>query len=57
MSANHFNDLEHEVGAYAATADEPIIEEPGLSTKLARRRKIEDLFEEKRLRDELDEFG
>lgn len=36
---------------------EPVIIEASPSTKLERRRKIEDLFEEKRLRDELAEFG
>ena len=36
---------------------EAIVSESSPSTKLERRRKIEDLFEEKRLREELDEFG
>lgn len=36
---------------------ETVIPEPSPSTKLARRRKIEDLFEEKRLQEELADFG
>lgn len=37
--------------------DTIITTETNPSTKLERRRRIEDLFEEKRLRDELAEFG
>lgn len=45
------NDME-ELGV-----DTPLTTETNPSTKLERRRKIEDLFEEKRLRKELAEFG
>lgn len=38
-------------------AGEPIVIEVSPSTKLERRRKIEDLFEEKRLRAELEDFA
>lgn len=34
-----------------------VVPEASPSTRLARRRKIEDLFEEKRLREEIAEFG
>ncbi len=37
--------------------DAPIGTETNPTTKLERRRRIEDLFEEKRLREELREFG
>ena len=54
MSARSLEELENEVELVEA---EEIIPEASPSTKLARRRKIEDLFEEKRLREELKEFG
>lgn len=55
MSTTHFDDLDNDIEE--CTEAPPIIPEASPSTKLARRRKIEDLFEEKRLRDELAEFG
>lgn len=39
------------------TEAEEIVPEASPSTKLARRRKIEDLFEEKRLREELEDYA
>lgn len=55
MSNNNFEEFENEVeeGAPAIAA----VPEASPSTKLARRRKIEDLHEERRLREELAEFG
>jgi hypothetical protein len=54
MSATDFDEFESEVED--ATETTPVIE-ASPSTKLARRRKIEDLFEEKRLKEELADFG
>lgn len=53
MSARGLDEFENEIEAIA----EEIIPEASPSTKLARRRKIEDIFEEKRLKAELEEFG
>ena len=54
MSARRFDEFE-EVEDFSDK--ETIVSESSPSTKLERRRKIEDLFEEKRLREELEEFG
>lgn len=54
MSTRRFDEDDNEIEEFEAT---PIIQEASPSTKLERRRKIEDLFEEKRLREELAEFG
>jgi hypothetical protein len=54
MSINRFDEVENETEEFSET---PITPEASPSTKLERRRKIEDLFEEKRLREELAEFG
>ncbi|KTD15951.1 Uncharacterised protein [Legionella lansingensis] len=53
MTIQRFEDFETEPEEFN---DAQAIIEPSLSTKLERRRRIEDLFEEKRLRKELDEF-
>ncbi|WP_169792188.1 PA3496 family putative envelope integrity protein [Legionella worsleiensis] len=55
MSTRDFDDFDTDIEDVNDVA--PIIPEPSPSTKLERRRKIEDLFEEKRLREELAEFG
>jgi hypothetical protein len=55
MSAEGFEEFEAEVEEFASPV--AVIPEATPSTKLERRRKIEDLFEEKRLREELEEFG
>lgn len=55
MTANNFDDLDLDLEDCSVA--EVVVPEASPSTKLARRRKIEDLFEEKRLRDELAEFG
>lgn len=55
MSARGFDEEEHEIEDFSASAT--ITTEANPSTKLERRRKIEDLFEEKRLKEELAEFG
>lgn len=55
MSTRGYDDFDNDLEEVNDTA--PVIPEPSPSTKLERRRKIEDLFEEKRLRDELEEFG
>jgi hypothetical protein len=54
MSINSFDELDNEMEEFS---DTNIPTEASPSTKLERRRKIEDLFEEKRLKDELAEFG
>ncbi|WP_165831567.1 PA3496 family putative envelope integrity protein [Legionella qingyii] len=52
------SEFEEEVNDIEEVSIETIITpETSPSTKLERRRRIEDLFEEKRLRDELAEFG
>ncbi|KTD51245.1 MULTISPECIES: PA3496 family putative envelope integrity protein [Legionella] len=55
MSTRGFDDFDTDIEDVSEAA--PVIPEPSPSTKLERRRKIEDLFEEKRLREELEEFG
>ncbi len=55
MSARRFDECENEVEDFSDK--ETVVPESSPSTKLERRRKIEDLFEEKRLREELEEFG
>jgi len=55
MGTRHFDEDENEMEDFSDS--EAISVEASPSTKLERRRKIEDLFEEKRLRDELSEFG
>lgn len=55
MSTRDFDEFDTEIEEINDTT--PIIPEASPSTKLERRRKIEDLFEEKRLREELEEFG
>lgn len=58
MTVGNFEEDEVEVEDLSIN-DNAIITviESNPSTKLERRRKIEDLFEEKRLREELAEFG
>lgn len=53
MTIQRFDDFDNEVEEPIETK---VITESGVSTKLERRRRIEELFEEKRLREELDEF-
>ncbi len=53
MTIRRFEDFETEVEEYS---DSQEISELSLGTKLERRRRIEELFEEKRLRKELEEF-
>lgn len=54
MSTREFDEEENEMEDLSAAT---VQTEANPSTKLERRRRIEDLFEEKRLRDELAEFG
>lgn len=54
MRINSFDELDNEVEEFNEAT---ITAEVSPSTKLERRRKIEDLFEEKRLKEELAEFG
>lgn len=54
MTTRRFDDFETEVGEYIDSQDG--VNEANPSTKLERRRRIEELFEERRLREELDEF-
>ena len=51
-----FDELETEIEEFPDTPT-TITVEASPSTKLERRRKIEDLFEEKRLQEELADFG
>lgn len=55
MSTRRFDEFDNEMDDFSDA--EPVITEASPSTKLERRRKIEDLLEEKRLREELEEFG
>ena len=55
MSIQSIDELENEVEEFAEKTDVAVEASP--SKKLERRRKIEDIFEEKRLREELEEFG
>lgn len=54
MSARRFDEFDNEIEEFNDPA--AATPEPNPSTKLARRRKIEDLFEEKRLKEELEDF-
>jgi len=56
MSINSFDELDNEIEEFSETST-TIPTEVSPSTKLERRRKIEDLFEEKRLKEELADFG
>lgn len=56
MSMNSFDELDNELDEFNE-APTTITTEASPSTKLKRRRKIEDLFEEKRLKEELADFG
>ncbi|KTC84867.1 PA3496 family putative envelope integrity protein [Legionella brunensis] len=53
MTIGRLDDFDTELEVHI---DSQVVNEPGLSTKLERRRRIEDLFEEKRLREELGDF-
>lgn len=55
MAIEQFDELETDLEEFNDSP--PINNEVNPSTKLERRRKIEDLFEEKRLREEMSEFG
>ena len=55
MSDQDFDLIERDVEEFSVEAQ--LINEVSSSKKLERRRKIEDLFEEKRLQEELEEFG
>lgn len=55
MDPREFDENEMEVEDF--NVDTTLSTETTTSTKLERRRRIEDLFEEKRLREELAEFG
>lgn len=55
MSTTDFEEFDEE--AEDLESDQKVIIEASPSTKLERRRKIEDLFEEKRLKEELSEFA
>ena len=54
MNTGRFEDFEAETEE--SFDSQEAVSELNPSTKLERRRRIEELFEEKRLRDELDEF-
>ncbi|WP_019216324.1 PA3496 family putative envelope integrity protein [Legionella tunisiensis] len=54
MSTQRFDDLE--IGLEENINSTEMSTETNLSTKLERRRRIEDLFEQKRLREEWSEF-
>ena len=55
MNIRSFDKFESDLDEFNGT--EPVIPEIPPSTKLERRRKIEDLYEEKRLKLEIEEFG
>lgn len=55
MSTRRFDEFDVEVEEYAES-EETNLPEASPSTKLERRRKIEDLFEERRLREELSDY-
>lgn len=59
MSTRRFDEFDNEIEEFEAAAAPAaaVVPEASPSKKLERRRKIEDLFEEKRLREELAEFG
>ncbi len=52
-----FDRFENENEVEEFVEEVPVVPEASPTTKLERRRKIEDLFEEKRLKVELEEFG
>ena len=54
MSTQRFDDFE--IGLEESIHSTEMSTETHLSTKLERRRRIEDIFEQKRLREELGEF-
>ncbi|WP_199744162.1 PA3496 family putative envelope integrity protein [Legionella sp. km772] len=56
MGINSFDELDSELDEFNETPT-TIPTEVSPSTKLERRRKIEDLFEEKRLKEELADFA
>lgn len=56
MSIDNFDELDNEMDDFNESPA-PISIEASPSTKLERRRKIEDLFEEKRLQEELADFA
>ena len=57
MSTHDFDeeDVENDLDTFTIT--QPILTETNPTTKLERRRRIEDLFEEKRLKEELEDFA
>lgn len=55
MNDRDFDDEDEALEDFPLSTVAPVEASP--STKLERRRKIEDLFEEKRLKEELAEFG
>lgn len=55
MSMNRFDDLESEQDEFGEATT--LTAETSSSKKLERRRKIEDLLEEKRLKEELSDFA
>jgi hypothetical protein len=55
VSTRRFDEFDIELDEFA-DPEEANITEASPSTKLERRRKIEDLFEERRLREELSDF-
>lgn len=56
MSIDNFDELDNEMDDFNESST-PISIEASPSTKLERRRKIEALFEEKRLQEELADFA
>lgn len=56
MSHQEFDDCIEADIIDVSDTEEPAVIEASPTTKLERRRRIEDLFEEKRLREELGEF-
>lgn len=55
MNTRNFDEFDSDIEFYHDPADADV-PEASPTTKLERRRKIEDLFEEKRLREELADF-
>ncbi len=55
MSARRFSDFESEVDEFIDSQDN--LSDNNLSTKLERRRRIEELQEEKLLREEIEDFS
>lgn len=52
-----FDVFDTDIEEFASPEDAALVVEASPTTKLERRRKIEELFEEKRLRAEIEEFG